>query len=198
MVLPTLIVKVELPVDAGFGLKVARVSNGRPLMLSVTELDPPLRVRVIVSLAENPRRIVKLVGDAEMVKSGVGTETEKVVECVRFPLFPVMVCVYVPGAAPAATLTVKLDVADEPFGGVTEPGLSEQVSGAEQFVLRATAELNPLSEVTVTVAGEPEFDVPAASVIGDGLSERPKSAGVGTVTEKLVEWVRFPLCPVMV
>ena len=41
--------------------------------------------------------------------------------------------------------------------------------------MRPTAELNPLREVTVTVAGEPEFDAPAASVIGDGLSERPKS-----------------------
>ncbi len=80
-----------------------------------------------------------------------------------------------------------MDVADEPLGGVTEPGFSVQVSGAAQVVaLRVTAELNPLSEVTVTMAGEPEFDVPAASAIGDGLSDTVKSGGVGTVTEKLV------------
>jgi hypothetical protein len=53
--------------------------------------------------------------------------------------------------------------------------LSEHVIGGAQVVLRTTAELNPLSEVTVTVAGEPEFDAPAAIVIGDGVSERPKS-----------------------
>jgi hypothetical protein len=176
----TLIVKVEEPgAVAVLELKVALVLGGRPLMLRLTELDAPMAASVIVSMPVDPRDIVRVAGEAEMVKSaaggggGAGTVTEKVVECVRAPLVPVMVYVYVPAAVPAATLTVKLDVVDEPLVGVTEAGLSEHVIGPEQVVLRVTRELNPLSEVTVTVAGE--LDVPAGTVIGDGLSERPKS-----------------------
>ena len=171
--------KVEEPVAvAGLGEKLALTLDGRPLMLKVTELDPPTDARLIVSAPVDPREIVRLGNEAEMVKSGGGggggadTMTEKAVECVRPPPCPVMVLfIYVPACVPAGTVTVKLDVGN---AGLTEVGLREHVIGA-QFVLRATEELNPLSGVIVTVAGEPEFDAPAASVIGDGLSERPKS-----------------------
>ena len=88
----TRIDKVEEPVAvAGFGLKLALVLAGRPLRLRLTELDPPLAVSLIVSLPIVPRVIVTLGDEAEMVKSraGDGTETEKFVEWVRFPLVPV-------------------------------------------------------------------------------------------------------------
>jgi hypothetical protein len=74
---------------------------------------------------------------------------------------------------PAGAVTVKLDVGN---AGLTEVGLREHVIGGvigAQFVPRATAELNPLSGVIVTVAGE--LEVPAVTVIGDGFSDRPKS-----------------------
>ena len=94
---PTLIVRVEAPPEfTGFGLKLALVLAGRPLMLRLTELDPPMAVSVIVSWPEDPRDIVRLDGEAEMEKSGAGagTDTEKVVACVRLGLLsPVMVFV---------------------------------------------------------------------------------------------------------
>jgi len=59
-------------------------------------------------------------------------------------------------AAAAAVDTVSVDVTVLFAGGVTEAGLSEQVgpfvTAGETLQVRATAELNPAVEVTVTVA----------------------------------------------
>jgi hypothetical protein len=90
-----LIAKVEEePVVAGLGLKLALVLAGKPLTLRVIELDAPMAVRVIVSWPVDPRETARVVGEAEMEKSGGGgadTVTEKVVECVRPPPVPVRV-----------------------------------------------------------------------------------------------------------
>jgi hypothetical protein len=103
----------------------------------------------------------------------------------------------VPGVAPAATLTVSVEEADEFGDGVTGFVPKLQVSGAAQAALSVTAELKPASEVTVTLAAEPEL-LPAAIVSGDGLSPMLKSGGTGTVTVTPVECTRLPAVPVMV
>lgn len=183
-----MIVSVEEPeAVAGLGLKLALVFDSRPLTLRLTELDPLALVRVTVSVPREPRGIVKDDAEIERVKSGGGTTTVTVVECVRLPLIPVMVFVYVPAAALEDTATVKVEVAVEFAAGVTEVGLSEHEIGPEQFAVRPTAALNPFSEVTVTVPGE---DFPATIVIGEGLSEMPKSGVVDPQALNLKEPIK--------
>jgi len=61
-----------LPV-AGLTLKLAVTPAGNPLALNVTPLlKPPLRVIVIVLVPLAPRLKVRLAGEAESAKSGVG------------------------------------------------------------------------------------------------------------------------------
>jgi hypothetical protein len=91
-------VKVEEPVAvAGLGVKLALTLDGSPLMLKLTELEPPTDVRLIVSAPVDPRETVRPGDEAEMLKSGdgggggAGMITEKAAECARLPLCPVTV-----------------------------------------------------------------------------------------------------------
>jgi hypothetical protein len=68
-------------------------------------------------------------------------------------------------------LTVKADVAVPLAAGVTEAGVKEQVTVAFTGAivqLNATAELNPLSDVTVTVDA-PEFPAITVAVVGEAV-----------------------------
>jgi len=72
----TEMVSVELPlVLTGLTLKVALVLLGSPLTLRLTELEPFSAVSEIVDLPLCPRLIVRDVGDAEILKSGVAAAT---------------------------------------------------------------------------------------------------------------------------
>ena len=82
----TEILSVEVPgAVTGLVLKLPLVLGGKPLTLRLTELDPPTAVSVMVELPVEPRLMVSDVGDAEIVKSGLGgggaeTTTVRVVE----------------------------------------------------------------------------------------------------------------------
>jgi hypothetical protein len=100
--------------------------------------------------------------------------------CVSAPLVPVTASVKVPVEAPEVRVTVRVDVAVPPEGGVTGPGrLMETPEGAvptHEYV-SVTAELNPLVEAMFT------FDVPdppAAIVSEPGLAPIVKS-GVSVI-----------------
>lgn len=92
--------RVEVPgvdgvteTDVGFNVQV--LLFGHPVTLSPTD---PLKlfndVRVAVYVVPDPRRILRLDGDAEMLKSGCAapfTVSDTVVEWMRVPLVPVIV-----------------------------------------------------------------------------------------------------------
>jgi hypothetical protein len=72
-----------------FGENVALVLGGRPEMLSVTEVDPtPARPTPMVSDLLALRGTVRLIGEAEMVKSAF-TVTVTVTEWLKTPEVPV-------------------------------------------------------------------------------------------------------------
>ena len=68
-----MIVSVEVAVAViGFGLKLAVVPFGRPLMLRVTELEPLIAAALIIAAALEPPRVTEReLGDTERAKSGV-------------------------------------------------------------------------------------------------------------------------------
>jgi len=94
---------------------------------------------------------VRVAGDAEMVKSGVGagfTTSVTVVECTRLPLVPVIVSVYVPAGVVVLVVT---DMVDEPEP-VTDVGLKLALAPAgNPLALRLTTPENPPDPVTVVV-----------------------------------------------
>lgn len=74
--------------------------------------------------------------------------------CVNAPLVPMIDRVNEPNDDPGDALTVRVDVAVEPEGGVMGPGiLTVTPDGAEPIheLLRATAEVKPFKEPTVMV-----------------------------------------------
>ena len=143
---------------------------------SVTGFPNPLSgVTFIVELPEEPALIVKVEGDAEREKSGVGTVTVTVVECVSEPLEPVTVTVYNPGAVPDGTGIDSVDEADPPDETVSEVGLRLTIQPTGALVISETVPLNPLREVAVIVE-LPE--VPAWTVKEDGEAETEKSGVV--------------------
>jgi len=102
------------------------------------------------------------------------TATVAVVECASDPEVPATVSLNSEGVTKGARLTVNVEDAEPPLGGVTELGDrdAETPLGAPD-TLRATAELNPLIELTVTVE---EADPPRLTVIGE-MELREKSPG---------------------
>lgn len=156
---PMLIVRTDVaePSIGGVtkvGLKVPVAPAGRPEIERLTaELKPFNDVIVIVEVPEPPWTIVRVVGEAEIEKSGgAAIVSEIVTVCVKVPLVPVTVRVEVPRVAVAETVIVRVEVAELPEGGVTEVGLNVVVTpvGAPDTE-RLTAELKALTEVTVTV-----------------------------------------------
>ena len=90
-----------------------------------------------------------------MEKSGFGAEfttSVTVVVWVRLLLVPCSFKVYVPVGVLLVVETVRVELALLLAGGVTDEGLNEQeVIEGQPLTVRATAELNPFSEVTVAV-----------------------------------------------
>ena len=155
----TVIVRVDVaePPDGGVieaGLKEAVAPVGRSVMARLTaELKPLREVIVIVDVPELPLDIVKDVGEALSEKSGAAVTCSAMSTVwLMLPLVPVTTNVEVPNAAEADTEIVRVEVAEPSEGGVTEAGLKEAVTSVgSPEIVRLTAELKPLTEVTVIV-----------------------------------------------
>lgn len=122
---------------------------------------------VLVPLA--PWTSVKVLGEAESVKLGVGTGLivrETVVELPKLPDVPVMVTVDVPGAAVLLAVNVMVLVP------VVLEGLKEAVTPVGRpEAAKLTLPANPFCGITVIVLVPL---VPCISVTLLGLDERPK------------------------
>jgi hypothetical protein len=94
------------------------------------------------------------------------TITLTTVECVKDPEVPVIVNEKVVGVTDGPMVIVSVEVAAPPLAGDTGLELNEVVTpeGAPE-VVRVTGELNPLSEVTVTMSFS---DPPTLTLIGEG------------------------------
>src|SRR5580658_2644472 len=119
-------VNVELPEPGASIVPVLSVSVtpvGWPLAVkAMAESKPPETVVVIVEVPLLPCTTVTEVGEAAMVKAGVGVEvtvSETVVVSVVLPETPDTVMVYVPVAVDEATVRVRVEVPVP----VIEPGL---------------------------------------------------------------------------
>src|SRR5579859_5102423 len=133
-------------------LNEAVTPDGAPLTLSATApLKPFTTPTLTVEVPLLPAFTVSEVGLAETVKSGGCTGLicrVTFAECVRLPLVPVMVSVYVPATAELLVDTLRVDE-PEPLTAV---GFSEAVTPVgTPLTLSATLPLNPLSAPTVAV-----------------------------------------------
>jgi len=153
-------------------LKDALTPLGRPEADRLTvPLNPFCGVTVIVLVPLAPCVMVKLLGEADSVKFGVGTGftvRETVVVLVRLPEVPVMVTVTVPVVAVLLAVSVKMLVAVVGFGlkdAVTPLGKPE----ADKLTLP----LKPFCGVTVIVL------VPLAPCVMVKLLGEAKSVKLG-------------------
>src|SRR6266404_3247515 len=147
----TVTVKVELPDPATeVGLKVAVTRAGNPLTLRLTVPVNPLTAPIVtVYLPVAPRATVRLAGETEIVKSGLGPCTTRVtvVEWDNVPLVPVMVKGNVPAGVVVLVVTLSVELPE-----VNEVGLKVAVAPAGNPVtLKLTVPVNPLKGVTVAV-----------------------------------------------
>ena len=98
-----------------------------------------------------PRVTVRVEGVALIEKSGDGgalTTSVTVVLCVKLPLIPVMVRVYVPAGVDVLVVTVTVDEPDPAIDG----GLNDALAPAGRpLALNVTAELNPFEGVTAAL-----------------------------------------------
>ncbi len=146
-------------------------------------------MKVTVDVPEEPGAKLKLVGDAETVKSGGGeTVTAMLVEWVRLPLVPVIVTVYVPGVD-----EVKVAV-EVPLPLGIEVELSVTVSPTEGVTVevRPTVELNPFAGEIVTVA---DADEPETKDTVGGAEIEKSGDGAVTVIVMGTSWTRLPAVP---
>jgi hypothetical protein len=132
---------------AGFGLKEGVTPGGRleadKLTLDVKPVDG---VMVIVVVPELPRAMLKLLGDAESVKSPTTRAT--VVVWTIAPLVAVTVMVKLPVGVEPAVDTV---IVEEPEV-ITEAGLKLAVAPAgSPLALKLTVPVNPFTALTVAV-----------------------------------------------
>src|SRR4051794_4282772 len=143
-------------------------------------LKPPETVVEIVELPAAPFAIETELGDAEIVKSGVGTLVTvrlTVVVWVMLPPVPVMVTVEVPRVAVEETVKVSVEL-PEP-GAAIEDGLKEAVTPAGRPEAEsAMAELKPPETVVETVT-LPEL--PCTMDVEVGEAAMVKSGVVVTV-----------------
>src|SRR5215475_8218795 len=119
----------------------------------MAELKPPETAVVMVELPDAPLAIEIELGDAEMVKLGVGTVVMIMLTLmlwVTLPPVPVMVTVEVPGVAVADTVKVSVELPAP--GAPIEEGLKEAVTPAGRPEAEsAMAELKPPEIAVVTV-----------------------------------------------
>src|SRR5260370_982336 len=134
------------------GLKLAVAPEGKPLAFSVTvPVFPLVGLTLAVELAGLPAVTVTVLGDAASEKSAAcvacTTKLTRAV-CVRLPLVPVTVRVYVPAAVVLAVETFNVEE-PEP---VTEVGFNVAVTPAgAPLTLSPTAPLKLPLGVTFTV-----------------------------------------------
>jgi hypothetical protein len=173
-VLDTERVRTLLAPVAGFVPKLAVTPPGNPLALNVTpSVKPPLRVTVIVLVPLATRATVRLVGEADRVKSGVaGWFTVRLTGVVRVrPPVPVTVIVAAPSVAVLDAVKVRTLLL--PVAGFV-PKLAVTPDGNPP-ALKVTPPVKPPLRVIVIVL------VPLAprlTVRLAGLAESAKS-GVG-------------------
>lgn len=121
-------------------------------------------------------------------------------ECESEPLVPVIRSVNVPVEAVGAALTVNVDVAVLPDGGVIglgRPNVTLLGADPTHEGDKVTAELNPFTDVTVMTAVllAPWF---SATVAGDDPIVKSGTAAGSTVRVNVAECDNGPLVPVMV
>jgi len=172
----------ELVVVAEAGLKEAVTPLGKPDPDKPTLPAKPFWGATVMVLEPfDPCGMVRLLGDAERLKSGVAvvlTVRETVVVWLKLPEVPVIVTVDVPVAAVALAVSVKELVV------VAEAGLKEAVTplgrpDADKLTLPA----KPFWGATVMVL-EPLNPSATVRLLGD--AERLKFAGTLTVRETVV------------
>ena len=144
-----LMVKVDVPWPAtDVGLKLAVAPDGRLRAENVTVPVKPLSaVTVTVSVVLFGRVTVCEDGEAEMEKPFTNKVTVAV--CVRLPLVPVIVIVYVPVGVLVPVVTVIVLLPEPPLTGF---GLNVGFAPDSPLVaLKVTFPVKPLSAVTVAV-----------------------------------------------
>jgi hypothetical protein len=153
MFLATVIVRVDFPeVEIEVELRLAVNPVGAVADNVTVPVNPLRAATVIVEVPEDPLLTLRLVGDAEMEKSGVVTVTVTVAVWLNVPLVPVTVTVYVPLIVPEGTVIVSVDLSLPPCETVSEVVLSDASHPAGAAVTAsATVPVNPLSDVAVTV-----------------------------------------------
>jgi hypothetical protein len=182
-VVETVSMLVPVPPEDRETLAVLNVAVGPLFDTEVARLTipaKPLRLtRVIVDVADIPAGNVKLVGFADIEKSGGGgpmTPTPIVTKCASDPLVPFNVTTYEPGGVDVEVDTVRVDVPVPPDERVTLVELSVTVGpGGPTIASRFTAPANPFTLVKLT---SEEADVPCVTLMLFGLALITKSGAV--------------------
>lgn len=164
-------VKVLVPM-VGFGLNDAVTPLGKPEADKLTlPLKPFCGLTAIVLVPLVPCVMIKLLGEAESVKSGVGiglTVSKTVVLFLKLPEIPVIVTVVVPVLAVLLAVSVKL------LAPVVGFGLNDAATPfGKPEADRLTLPLKPFCGVTVIVL------VPLVPCVIIMLLEDPASVKVG-------------------
>ena len=175
-----LTVSVTVLLEAeGLGLKEAVTPVGRLDPEKVTlPVKPFVGLTVIADVPELPRAMLRLLGDAERVKFGLGvTVREMVVVCVKLPDVPVTVIVTLPVVAVLLAVSVNVLVL------VVLLGLNDAVTPlGRPEADRLTLPVKPFCGVTLIVL---EPLVPWVIVRLDGDAERLKFDWVEAFTVRL-------------
>ena len=123
---------------------------------ATAELKPPETAVVMVEVPDLPRATDSVVGDALRVKLALGAAVmvrETVVFCVMLPLVPVTVMVYVPVAAPEATVKVNCEVP----APVMEVGLNAAVTLDGRLDADSPIDASKPPETVVVMVEVPEL-----------------------------------------
>ena len=93
---------------------------------------------------------IRVSGEAAIIKSGDGpvTTSVTVVLCVRLPLVPVMVSIYVPGGVEPLVVTV---IVEEPLPVIVGGSNEADAPLGKPLAPSVTVPLNPPDGATVTV-----------------------------------------------
>ena len=172
----TAIVMVEVPEPGAAmdeGLKLTVTPVGWPLAVkAIGSLKPPETVVVMVEVPLLPCTTETEVGEAAMVKLGVGVEvtvSETVVVSLVAPEVPFTVMVYVPVAVEEAT---AIDIVEVP-APVMEVGLKVTVTPVGwPLAVRVTAESKPPVTVLVMV-DVPELPCTTETEVGEAERLKP-------------------------
>lgn len=149
-------VSVELPEppDTDEGLKLALACGGKePVLKATVPVNPPDGLTVTVYEVLDPALTFWLEGEALIVKSpvtGAVISSVTVFVCVRLPLVPVMVTVYVPVVVVLVVETFKVAVPAADGVTETEGGMLGVGPEGDTLALKLTVPLKLFSELAVT------------------------------------------------